>query len=534
MTKYRFLLTLLAAVLLAALPTAAQSVQALDQKGMDLMNSGHFAEARQVFQQAMQAAPQNAQTMILTGFADVLTQHDQEAETVWATAGRDGKWGTTADVLNGLLAWRNAGWMIAGNWFSLCRPDQSAYASCQVLWKQMKAGAAVPSLDHWTAWIGWTKTAPGPQTGPTTRQLDQQALDQLRHGNLGAAQQNVQQALQRAPKDGPTLIVAGLLAFSQNQRDQATKDWRAAVPDPHWGNSADILNGLVEWQQHSAMLAGNWFGFCHQNIPAWDECQSLLKQMNAGQPAPPTQQWIALAGWANGIPATPTAAVPANNTATAANTAPGNGAQGASGDAPGIIRLDRSSYPPMALAHVNWSNFPATATIQVWFAPVGSAPKTEIGKGLFLNSPYGKVDMRVPWPDQSYQVRFMILSDSKHVYNGPRFFVQPATTFATPPVGHYGCWFYFWGHGTWRSSISWVAISGPKTYQEPRGSGTYIFERPKATLRMTSGPLAGRVAHIYIDDKGRKDILFTFQDNTDAHGKPTIDNGDTNCYLGQK
>lgn len=54
-----------------------------------------------------------------------------------------------------------------------------------------------------------------------------------------------------------------------------------------------------------------------------------------------------------------------------------------------------------------------------------------------------------------------------------------------------------------------------------------------ATVHMTGGPLAGRVAHVPKGPNGRAALQFVRAEN-EVNGKPTIDVSSTSCYLGQK
>lgn len=532
------ILALLVLMVGATLPLAAQSAHALDVQALAKFNRGDFAGARQDLQKALQAAPNDAQTMILLGFADVWSQHPGQASQVWADAGRDGKWGTTANVLNGMLQWRQGSFMLAGNWFDFCRSDQPAYALCQNLKNQMNAGAAVPPLQQWTTLIGWMSNPKAPYTGPGLRQLDQQALQQIGQGDLMGAQKTLVQSLQMGPHDSITLTVIGLLYLKAGQFAKANDAWQKAASDPHWGNMADILHGLVDWKQNPSSWGVSWFDLCHSNESLASTCQSLSKQKSAHQPVPPSSQWLSLAGLGQGVPTVHVAALaapPAPAAPAAGALANAGAANGANGS--GQIRLDRSSYPAGSKIQVTYGGFSGVSTLELWFAPVGSAPKTNFSSFLFLHEGHGTVQMAAPTPGETYEVRYIVLEEpGAVVHHGPRFTMQAATMYASTPNGHYGCWFYFYPYGIWRSAIAWVEIDSATSYRDPRGYGNYIFDRPKALVHMTSGPLAGRVAHLHKDVHGRTELLFLFgENNPKSHrGTPTIDNGNTNCYLGQK
>jgi hypothetical protein len=109
--------------------------------------------------------------------------------------------------------------------------------------------------------------------------------------------------------------------------------------------------------------------------------------------------------------------------------------------------------------------------------------------------------------------------------------VKPHGVAASVSSGSYGCYFNAYPYGLERSSIGHISISGMH-YQTLGSSGSFSFNRTSAVLKMTSGPLAGRVAHYTTSPK--KAIIFSRKENQKPNGSARIDISDTWCYFGFK
>ena len=524
---FRFFSRLTLVVLLSvftAAPVMAQSAATWDQQGIRFLSKNDFVHAHQAFQQALKLVPDNATTMILDGFSQLGLRHFDAAGNLWSNATHDGRLGNAADILSGVLDWRNGDFEAADGWFSFCDQHEAVYATCKALASRMHAGAAVPPMQQWTALIGWQGDHPD-SISPTTRDLERSAFAQIRQGNPDGARKTLARVLDRAPKDGPALVLAGLIDLQAGKNDGASQSWGEANSDPWWANHADVLNGLLNWA--SPMLASTWFDMCHPHEPGIAACRQLKKRLNAHEPVPPRAQWYSLAGLDAGFPDKVNAvALPGMSRADAPRASFGSAASEEQ------VTVDRKLYSPNSKMRVTWRGFSTTATGDIWFWPVGSGAASHAAESLPLNGADGSLDTKVPYPGTTYEIRFRS-SGEQRVHIGPRFTVGPATAYATTPKGHYGCWFLFYGHGLWRSAVSWVAIDSASRYHDPRGGGDYVFDQPRAILQMTSGPLRGRIAHLFTEVHGRTDLLFTWADNN-VKGKATIDNGTTNCYLGQQ
>lgn len=102
----------------------------------------------------------------------------------------------------------------------------------------------------------------------------------------------------------------------------------------------------------------------------------------------------------------------------------------------------------------------------------------------------------------------------------------PASTSGAVPVGYYEC--YFTGtYGMQTSSMTSMRIRGPAEYQAMDERGRY--SQSDGALRMETGPLAGRVAHVR-ESSGKPAIVFIRKEN-EVDGKPTLDISDTWCYF---
>lgn len=94
------------------------------------------------------------------------------------------------------------------------------------------------------------------------------------------------------------------------------------------------------------------------------------------------------------------------------------------------------------------------------------------------------------------------------------------------PTGEYEC--YFHGHyGLQNSSMTSMRILGPAEYEAMDERGRYT--ESAGTLRMATGALAGRVAHLRESD-GKPAIVFLRGEN-EVDGKPALDLSDTWCYV---
>lgn len=97
-----------------------------------------------------------------------------------------------------------------------------------------------------------------------------------------------------------------------------------------------------------------------------------------------------------------------------------------------------------------------------------------------------------------------------------------------PPAGYYECYFHG-DYGLQNSSMVSLRIHSATTYEAMEERGRYAFDAAARTLRMATGPLAGRVAGVRESD-GRPAIVFVRKDN-EVDGRPTIDISDTWCYF---
>lgn len=97
-----------------------------------------------------------------------------------------------------------------------------------------------------------------------------------------------------------------------------------------------------------------------------------------------------------------------------------------------------------------------------------------------------------------------------------------------PPAGYYECYFYG-DYGLQGSSMTSVRIHSATEYEAMEERGRYAFDAAEGTLRMGTGPLAGRVARVR-ESGGKPAIVFLRKDN-EVDGEPTIDVYDTWCYF---
>lgn len=96
-----------------------------------------------------------------------------------------------------------------------------------------------------------------------------------------------------------------------------------------------------------------------------------------------------------------------------------------------------------------------------------------------------------------------------------------------PPEGYYECYFYG-DYGLQNSSMISMRIHSATAYEAMEERGRYAFEAAEKSLRMETGPLAGRVARLRESD-GKPAIVFIRKEN-EVGGRPTIDISDTWCY----
>ncbi|HEX2210549.1 MAG TPA: hypothetical protein VHG93_22910, partial [Longimicrobium sp.] len=94
------------------------------------------------------------------------------------------------------------------------------------------------------------------------------------------------------------------------------------------------------------------------------------------------------------------------------------------------------------------------------------------------------------------------------------------------PAGYYECYFHG-DYGLQNSSMTSMRIHGPAEYEAMEERGRYT--ESDGTLRMETGPLAGRVAHLR-ESSGKPAIVFVRREN-EVDGRPTIDISDTWCYF---
>jgi hypothetical protein len=183
---------------------------------------------------------------------------------------------------------------------------------------------------------------------------------------------------------------------------------------------------------------------------------------------------------------------------------------------------------------VVWEGFPS-AQMEVWYeapdAPLTSTPPvswyTATGRA-------GQLAMAPPNPGRTYELRYLVIADPTHTPHRAARFTVGGGSMSSVATGHYGCYFNQFPRGTGRSSIQYVEVLAGGRYREPRGSGAYTPDRATATLRFSTGPLAGHVAHYQTGTNGKPALVFERAENNGAGGRPTIDVSTTYCYFGQK
>lgn len=94
------------------------------------------------------------------------------------------------------------------------------------------------------------------------------------------------------------------------------------------------------------------------------------------------------------------------------------------------------------------------------------------------------------------------------------------------PAGYYECYFHG-DYGLQNSSMTSMRIHGPAEYEAMEERGRYT--EADGTLRMETGPLAGRVARVR-QSSGKPAIVFIRKEN-EVDGRPTMDISDTWCYF---
>lgn len=102
----------------------------------------------------------------------------------------------------------------------------------------------------------------------------------------------------------------------------------------------------------------------------------------------------------------------------------------------------------------------------------------------------------------------------------------PAPARSAAPAGYYECYFHG-DYGLQNSSMTSMRIHGPAEYEAMEERGRYT--ESGGTLRMETGPLAGRVAQLR-ESSGKPAIVFIRKEN-EVDGRPTIDISDTWCYF---
>lgn len=102
----------------------------------------------------------------------------------------------------------------------------------------------------------------------------------------------------------------------------------------------------------------------------------------------------------------------------------------------------------------------------------------------------------------------------------------PEPTRSAAPAGYYECYFHG-DYGLQNSSMTSMRIHGPAEYEAMEERGRYA--ESGGTVRMRTGPLAGRVAHLR-ESSGKPAIVFIRSEN-EVDGRPTIDISDTWCYF---
>lgn len=103
-----------------------------------------------------------------------------------------------------------------------------------------------------------------------------------------------------------------------------------------------------------------------------------------------------------------------------------------------------------------------------------------------------------------------------------------ATSADAPPAGYYEC-YYYGSYGLENSSLIELHVVEGSRYRALDEVGTFQFDPGSGVLRLTSGALAGRLAHLKASD-GRPAIVFLRKEN-EVGSRPTIDISDTWCYF---
>ncbi|MGQ7791333.1 hypothetical protein ACUN0C_02875 [Faunimonas sp. B44] len=103
-----------------------------------------------------------------------------------------------------------------------------------------------------------------------------------------------------------------------------------------------------------------------------------------------------------------------------------------------------------------------------------------------------------------------------------------ATSADAPPAGYYECYFYG-SYGLENSSIIEMHVLEGSRYRALDEVGAFQVDPGSGVLRLTSGALTGRIAHLKASD-GKAAIVFLRKEN-EVGGRPTIDISDTWCYF---
>lgn len=194
----------------------------------------------------------------------------------------------------------------------------------------------------------------------------------------------------------------------------------------------------------------------------------------------------------------------------------------------GRIAPTKRSYRSGKRITVRWSGFNSSDAANFWFTLKGAA-KTTFPQGPYgtASGSTGSFSLPSPGPGATYEVQWVNLHVSPARARVGGTFTVGGAHAARVPGGHYGCY----TAGLTRSSINSISIVSKSRYQATGGAGAYKFSKATQTLHLTSGPLKGRVAHF--QSASKKALVFLRRENL-RHGRPTIDDSDTYCYLGRR
>lgn len=195
------------------------------------------------------------------------------------------------------------------------------------------------------------------------------------------------------------------------------------------------------------------------------------------------------------------------------------------------VKTTKRAYRDGEKVVVRWSGFRPGTEVELWLEPV-SAPLRIVPTGsMHTGYESGRWAFPSPGPGETWEVRYFVLGGGGKAHRGPRFEVGPSSV-AAPRPGSYGCYFDDGPRGLSRSSLGALSLGPGSTYSALGGGGRYAWSRARAQLRMTSGPLKGRVA-VYRQrgSDGKPAVVFRRRAN-EVHGKPTLDISDTYCTFG--